>query len=281
MPVFGSTLVGWGHPNCGACVGIGAELARARNAAGLTHVELAEKTRIRAAIIQAIERDDFSLCGGEVFARGHVKSIATALGLDPAPLLSALGAVQSATTFAQEDADNLNIWELQERTRTPSEKRIRAALIVVGVIVIGAFVYFARQSTATPELVPSAEPSASASPTVTPSVTVAPSATVAPTETPIGVPEPTPPQETVPSAVDGAIVLELECVSSSWVRITNDLGTLFEGTMRTGETRVLSSDTDVQVRIGNAAGIRLTHNGKTYYNLGQPGEVYTHTFRVD
>lgn len=260
-------------------MGIGAELARARNAAGLTHAELAERTRIRAAIIQAIERDDFSLCGGDVFARGHVKAIALALELDPAPLLSALGAAQAATSFAQPAADNLNIWELQERTRMPSEKRTWALLILIAVVVIGAFVYFARQSTATPDLVPASEPTATVTPTATPSASAL--VTPEPTETAIGLPEPTPPQETVPSAVDGAIVIELECISSSWVRITNDLGTLFEGTMRTGEKRVVSSDTDVQVRIGNAAGVYLTYNGRTYFNLGQPGEVYTHTFRVE
>lgn len=260
-------------------MGIGAELARARNAAGLTHAELAERTRIRTAIIQAIERDDFSRCGGDVFARGHVKAIAVALDLDPIPLLTALGAAQAATTFAQPDADNVNIWELRNRTRMPSEKRTWALLILIAVLVIGAFVYVARQSTATPDLVPSAEPSASASatPTSSPSNAVTPG----PTETAIGLPEPTPPQETLPTVVDGAIVLELECISPSWVRVTNDLGTLFEGTLRTGETRILSSDTDVQVRIGNAAGVNLTLNGTTYYNLGQPGEVYTRTFRVE
>ncbi len=260
-------------------MGIGAELARARNAAGLTHAELAEKTRIRAAIIQAIERDDFSLCGGEVFARGHVKAIAIALDLDPVPLLSALGGVQTATTFAQQEPDHLNIWELRQRTRTLSEKRTWGLLILLAVVVIGSFVYFARQSTSTPELVPASEPTAAVTPTATASAVA--TVTPEPTEFAIGLPEPTPPQETVPSAVDGAIVIELECISSSWVRVTNELGTLFEGTMRTGEKRVLSSDTDVQVRIGNAAGIYLTHNGKTYYNLGQPGEVYTYTFRVE
>lgn len=260
-------------------MGIGAELAQARNAAGLTHAELAERTRIRAAIIQAIERDDFSRCGGDVFARGHVKALAIALNLDPNPLLTALGAAQSATTFAQSDADNVNIWELRERTRLPSETRRWAFMIVIAVIVIGAFVYIARQSTPMPDLVPDSEPTAAASatPTSSPSNAVVPE----PTETAIGLPEPTPPQETLPTVVDGAIVLELECISPSWVRVTNALGTLFEGTMRSGETRILSSDTDVQVRIGNAAGVNLTLNGTTYYNLGQPGEVYTRTFRVE
>ena len=273
-------------------MGIGAEIARARNAAGLTHAELAERTRIRAGIIQAIERDDFSACGGDVFVRGHVKSIAIALDLDPAPLLAALGAVQTPTTFAQEEPAKLDIWELRERTRMPSERRSWALLITLAVVVIGAFIYFARQSAATHELVPAPEPTASATNTPTPTATAGvdatptatatatPSATPTTASTPDATSAPTPPQETAAADLNGAIVIELTSVSSSWVRITNDVGTLFEGTMQAGETRAISSDTAVRVRIGNAAGIQLTYNGKTYYNLGGPGEVYSHTFNV-
>ena len=262
-------------------MGIGAELARARDAVGLTHAELADQTRIRVAIIQAIERDDFSLCGGEVYARGHVKSIANALNLDPGPLLSALGAVQTATTLAQVEPDNLSIWDLQQRTRLDSEKRTWTLLVAIGVVAIAGFVYVARQSTAIPDLVPNTAPTAIVTPAETPSATASTGVESESAETAIGLPEPVPPQEIVPSAVDGALVIELECISSSWVRVTNELGTLFEGTMRNGERQVLASDTDVQVRIGNAAGIYLTINGKTYSNLGQPGEVYTYTFRVE
>ena len=277
-------------------MGIGAEIARARNAAALTHAELAERTRIRAAIIQAIERDDFTLCGGDVFARGHVKALALALDLDPTPLLEQLGAVQSPTTFAQPEPDKINVWELRDRARTPSEWRSWAILMGISVVVIAAIVAVTRDSTANTELVPANEPSASVSLTPTPeataTVTAEPSATstpsatssvkpsVQPTDEPIGESAPTPPQETEAAVVDGAIVLQFDAIASSWIRITNDLGTLFEGTMTAGESKAFASDTDVRVRVGNAAGIQLTYNGRTYSNLGGPGEVYTHTFRV-
>ncbi|MFD0883592.1 helix-turn-helix domain-containing protein [Streptosporangium algeriense] len=62
---------------------IGSVLAQARRSAGLTVAGLSAHTRIREALIHAIERDDFSQCGGDFYARGHVRNMAKALGLDP------------------------------------------------------------------------------------------------------------------------------------------------------------------------------------------------------
>lgn len=248
---------------------IGAEIARARNAAGITHAQLAERTRIRTGVIQAIERDDFSMCGGDVFARGHVKAIASALDLDPAPLLEQLGAVQSPTNLAQVEPDRLDIWELRRRSIAPSEWKSTAILIAIAVGIIGAIAFAARDTGAT-DLVPAPAPtsSASASPT-------------AAAELPIGAPEPTPPQETAPAVVTGEIVLQLDANATSWIRLTNELGTLFEGTMAAGESKVFASDSDVQVRIGNAAAITLMINGETYDNLGGAGEVYSQTISIN
>ena len=38
-------------------------------------------------MIEAIEVDDFSACGGDFYARGHLRTLARVLGLDVAPLL--------------------------------------------------------------------------------------------------------------------------------------------------------------------------------------------------
>ena len=51
---------------------IGETLAAARLAAGLTTAQVAETTRIRRTLIEAIEADDYRLCGGDVYARGHI-----------------------------------------------------------------------------------------------------------------------------------------------------------------------------------------------------------------
>lgn len=66
---------------------VGHVIADARVAAGMSVEDLAGRTKIRASIIAAMESDDFSACGGDVYARGHLKSIANVLGIDPRVLL--------------------------------------------------------------------------------------------------------------------------------------------------------------------------------------------------
>jgi len=61
----------------------GVMIQRAREAAGLTLDDVAEATKIRASILAAMEQDDFSHCGGHVYARGQLRSIAAVVGLDP------------------------------------------------------------------------------------------------------------------------------------------------------------------------------------------------------
>jgi cytoskeletal protein RodZ len=66
---------------------IGATLAAARRRAGLTVGEVSDRTRVREIIIEGIEHDDYSSCGGDFYARGHIRAIASAVGADPAPLI--------------------------------------------------------------------------------------------------------------------------------------------------------------------------------------------------
>jgi cytoskeletal protein RodZ len=66
---------------------IGETLENARRDAGLTLTQVSQRTRIRESIIRGIEQDDYSACGGDFYARGHIRSIAQAVGADPAPLI--------------------------------------------------------------------------------------------------------------------------------------------------------------------------------------------------
>ena len=66
---------------------IGPQFAAARRRLALSVDQLAERTRIRPHVIEAIEVDDFSACGGDFYARGHLRTLARVLGLDVAPLL--------------------------------------------------------------------------------------------------------------------------------------------------------------------------------------------------
>jgi helix-turn-helix protein len=68
-------------------VSIGAVLANARRRAGLSVTWVSHRTRIRETIITGIEGDDYSACGGDFYARGHIRAIAAAVGADPEPLI--------------------------------------------------------------------------------------------------------------------------------------------------------------------------------------------------
>ena len=66
---------------------VGETLAEARSRAGLSVAELSERTKIRGTVIQCIEQDDYDACGGDVFVRGYVRALASAVGIDARPLI--------------------------------------------------------------------------------------------------------------------------------------------------------------------------------------------------
>lgn len=68
---------------------IGPEIVAARTRLALTVDQLADRTRIRPHVIESIEVDDFAPCGGDFYARGHLRTLARVLGVDAAPLLAA------------------------------------------------------------------------------------------------------------------------------------------------------------------------------------------------
>ncbi len=68
---------------------IGGLVSEARRRLGLSIDELADRTRIRPFVIESIEVDDFGPCGGDFYARGHLRMLGRVLGIDPEPLVAA------------------------------------------------------------------------------------------------------------------------------------------------------------------------------------------------
>lgn len=66
---------------------IGGTLAEARHHAGLTVADVSARTRIREGLVRAIEQDEFDACGGDFYARGHIRAIASVVGADPGGLV--------------------------------------------------------------------------------------------------------------------------------------------------------------------------------------------------
>ena len=67
---------------------IGPQFAAARQRLALTIDQLSDRTRIRPHVLESIEVDDFVPCGGDFYARGHIRTLGRVLGVDVTPLLA-------------------------------------------------------------------------------------------------------------------------------------------------------------------------------------------------
>ena len=112
---------------------IGEALAEARREAGLTVAQVSQRTRIRQTIIRGIEGDDYSVCGGDFYARGHIRSIAKVVAADPGPLIEEFDTAHRAPGALSATA----IDELVTQSRAAAERRRRNWAVVAGVVTIG------------------------------------------------------------------------------------------------------------------------------------------------
>jgi hypothetical protein len=81
---------------------LGSTIKEARKRVGMSIEKLAERTSVRATLLRDFESDDFSKCGGDTYARGHVRNIANAQNVEPSLFLDN----QSEVTPIFEDALN-------------------------------------------------------------------------------------------------------------------------------------------------------------------------------
>jgi cytoskeletal protein RodZ len=224
-------------------VSIGDTLAEARQQAGLTVAQVSDRTRIRETIIRGIEQDDFSACGGDFYARGHIRSVASVVGVDPAPLIreydeahGAPEAIRAAEVF--EPSTPIRIKE--RRSLNWSVAMILALLVVVG---YGVYHFVSAGSGG-----PSGKAVAAAPPAATHSAKPRPTASAHPS-----------PSVSTP----GDVVIRLTAVEDCWVFLTNAAGdTIYSGVVPAGSTQDWKETQPVDLRLGNPAGVVLTVNGK-------------------
>jgi transcriptional regulator with XRE-family HTH domain len=118
-------------------VRIGEALAEARGQAGLTVAEVSQRTRIRETIISGIEDNEFSACGGDFYARGHIRSIAKAVGADPEPLIAEYDAVHRAPGILSA----VSLDELRTPAEPPGRRRWNwTAVLAVALLAAFGFV---------------------------------------------------------------------------------------------------------------------------------------------
>jgi cytoskeletal protein RodZ len=225
-------------------VSIGDTLAEARSQSGLTVTQVSQHTRIRESIIRSIEVGDFSPCGGDFYARGHIRSIADVVGTDPVPLVQEydeehgpVGNMRAAQIF--EPATPIRI-------REPRRLHLGRVLAVVLLAVIGFGVYHVVSSTGGQK--------AAAATSTAPRVLAAK-------------PKPKPsvkPKTVAKAAPKGQAVIKLTAVTNCWVGINSATGqTLYQGIVQAGQTVTWDEKHPVSLVIGNPPGVELTVDGKS------------------
>jgi len=230
-------------------VSIGDTLAETRRQAGLTVTQVSQRTCIRETIIRGIERGDYSACGGDFYARGHIRSIARAVGADPEPLVREYDQTQGAprAISAADVFEPATPIKIRERRRP----NWSAALIVALAVVVGLIVYHVVSS------------SSSASPTTSRNVsaTAHKSAAEHPRPKPTATPGP-------PSLAD-VVVIHLSATQNCWVELTTASGTqIYQGVVYAGSSKHWTEKQPVNLMLGNPQGVSLTVNGKNPVRAG-------------
>jgi cytoskeletal protein RodZ len=152
-------------------VSIGATLAAARRHAGLTVGEVSERTRVRENIIQGIEHDDYAACGGDFYARGHIRAIAEAVGINPAPLIEEFDERwRSSPELTAAEVFQPGM-PLRKRERRRARWTGVLALLVLAVIGLAAYKFASGAGKAVPAAAASARPVHGGRPTAAPSIT--------------------------------------------------------------------------------------------------------------
>jgi cytoskeleton protein RodZ len=249
-------------------VSIGQTLSAARRQAGLSIEDISAKTRLRATVIRAIENDDFSLCGGDFYARGHIRTLAALVGADPAALAAEYDAsvgraddLPVASQVFETEAAGRAITRRTER-RTPNWGAAALAMVLLAVIAVAAVnLVGGKGHSGAPAQVAAASTSKAPAPT-SPAPTVS---TVAPSSTPTTPPS-TPPSSAV--AEVGVHVVVKVTTATCWILASASNGSvIYQGLLQPGDTKTFDDPQKVSLRLGNAPATDLTVNG---VDIGAP-----------
>jgi cytoskeletal protein RodZ len=239
---------------------LGEVLQSARTAAGLSIEDLAAITSIRAGLLIEIEKNNFSHCGGDIYARGHLRNIAPKLGLDANQLVDLYNTEHSVESRSINEmlAEN-------SVTRVPHEKKslswkVPAAFSIAILLVLGIaqIVYSNINSSSTTNLITTESPS--------------PSATASS--------EPTPSASSSEVPAAGGVTLSITAArGNSLIDIVVDGEHVDKGSIFQGESKSFEATTSISVYFSNPAGLDVTVNGELLAPLGGQNEEVRRTFR--
>jgi cytoskeletal protein RodZ len=239
-------------------VSIGDTLADERRQAGLTVTQVSQRTCIRETIIRGIERGDYSACGGDFYARGHIRSIARVVGADPEPLVREYDQTQGAPQ-AITAAD---VFEPATPIRIREKRRPNwsAAMVMALALLVGFVVYHLVSSS------PKAAPASSGLSSQHLGTAGKPTNK-----------QPAHSRSAASPVAQGhanEVVIRLAATKNCWVQLTTANGTqIYQGVVYAGTSMNWTEHQAVSLNLGNPGGVTLTVNGKKAVPAGQTNPV--------
>jgi cytoskeleton protein RodZ len=257
----------------------GAQLASAREAAGLTLDAVAQQLKLAPRQVRALEDGDFAKLPGRTFVRGFVRNYARLLHLDPDAVVAALPGTSTPALDSpalHPTAPTMGELPATERGK-PGWTRWAIPLILIAVIAGAAIYEYLRQRGDGPGT-PAAprEPAAGAPAPQRPASPPPPAEPVesAPNKSapvtlanPLAAPEAAqasaaaaPPEKSADAAGMAPIVLAFR--DSSWTEVKDRRGeVLLSKLSRAGQTQSLAGVPPIDLVIGNATEVSLTYRG--------------------
>ncbi|EHN79849.1 helix-turn-helix domain-containing protein [Streptomyces coelicoflavus] len=248
---------------------VGRALKQARIAAGLTVDDITTATRVRIAIVHAIEADDFAPCGGDVYARGHIRTLAKAVGLDPADLLARFDAEHGGRPAPTAAAPLFEAERIRPERRGPNWTAAMVAAIVAVIGFVG-FTFVKGGDDGGNEA--SVAEGANASPSESASAGAKP-------EKPAD-PKPEPSDSAIAAAPADKVTVKVSATDGrSWISAKDHNGRLlFDGLLKQGDSKTFQDNEKVNLVLGDAGAIELYVNGKKIEDDFRPGAVERLTY---
>ena len=253
-----------------APLSVGRALKQARIDAGLTVDDISNATRVRIAIVHAIEADDFAPCGGDVYARGHIRTLAKAVHLDPAPLLAQYDAEHGGRPAPTPAAPLFEAERIRPERRGPNwtAAMVAAIVVVVGFVGFTAFKGGDGGSGAKTQVAEGSTP------------TVSKSASPTPKNNKPATPKSDPSDSAIAAAPQDKVTVQVSAANGrSWISAKDHNGRLlFDGLLKQGDSKTFQDSDKINLVLGDAGAIQLYVNGKKIDGQFQPGAVERLTY---
>lgn len=239
---------------------LGQVIRDARIAARLSIEELSEATSVRIGLLTEIENNNFLHCGGDTYARGHLRNIANRIGSDPLEFIRMYNEEHSLENRAIGDllVEN-NVMQVPHEKKAISWK-VPASISLAVLFTFGLIqIVMSNQS---PDSEPTAVASASAQPSVAPA--------------------PTPSQEPTMSTEvsDGKVKVTLSAIrGNSYIDVIVDGTRVIKGSLFQGDAKNFEGTRSISVYLSNPAGLDVTVDGELLPPLGGQNEEVRRTFR--